>query len=98
GVVLFFTAEPQGRETSRVGQQFEGVEVAHICPSPRDLWGDCMGWRLLRNRTGASPLATQARSHKKITSGTRRSGSVRLARSATRIRPGPVPRGSGPGR
>ena len=41
----------------------------------------------------------QARSYnKKITSGTRRSGSVRLARSTTRTRPGPVRRGSGPGR
>ncbi|MNG17039.1 hypothetical protein D3C84_1009970 [compost metagenome] len=36
-VVLFFPAEPQSRETTRVGLQFEGVEVAHIHPSPRFL-------------------------------------------------------------
>ncbi|MNY44961.1 hypothetical protein D3C86_1800320 [compost metagenome] len=37
GVVLFFTAEPQRGKTTGVGQQFEGVEVAHIRPSPRSL-------------------------------------------------------------
>ncbi|MCY1188416.1 hypothetical protein D9M73_295230 [compost metagenome] len=36
-VVLFFTAEPQGGKATGVGQQFEGVEVAHIHPSPRSL-------------------------------------------------------------
>ncbi|MNY75833.1 hypothetical protein D3C86_2152280 [compost metagenome] len=30
GVVLFFTAEPQRGKSTGVGQQFEGVEVAHI--------------------------------------------------------------------